>query len=268
MVNMIRQLASFFRVPERVTLLFTDRGDDTAAPVSPSNPLPVTIQGGSAPGTGGGESEIVAQTFPSLTLTSAFRQGILPPAGANRARLWLTGGTARAGLGGTLAAPLLVRGVPRDLRDAQLQDVRLGIFDGVQDELGNVEPGAVYVEFWRAGPPDPEAALPTLAVGGTLQLTCPDRNSQAACALRSESGVPYQVTVTTVAGGPFVAWLIVGGEPSGAFDLNPEEHQTLDFSGAEAGEEIVLRVAPSPSGQGQGGTVRLDVIAPAVVQVE
>ena len=60
----------------------------------------------------------------------------------------------------SLAAPLLVRGVPRDLRDAQLQDVRLGIFDGVQDELGNVEPGAVYVEFWRAGPPDPEAALP------------------------------------------------------------------------------------------------------------
>ncbi|MXV20301.1 hypothetical protein [Deinococcus xianganensis] len=49
MANLIRQLASFFRVPERVALIFTDRGDGTSGPVSPDNPVPVTWTAG-APG--------------------------------------------------------------------------------------------------------------------------------------------------------------------------------------------------------------------------
>lgn len=44
-MDLKRQLSSFLRVPERVTLLFAGRADGTAAPVTPTNPLPVTLTG-------------------------------------------------------------------------------------------------------------------------------------------------------------------------------------------------------------------------------
>ncbi len=56
MANLIRQLASFFRVPERVALIFTDRGDGTSGPVSPDNPVPVTWTG-AGPGGGGSDPD-------------------------------------------------------------------------------------------------------------------------------------------------------------------------------------------------------------------
>ncbi|MCD0159319.1 hypothetical protein IHN57_18900, partial [Deinococcus sp. 6GRE01] len=46
-MDLKRQLTSFLRVPERVTLLFAGRADGTAAPVTPTDPLPVTVMGGS-----------------------------------------------------------------------------------------------------------------------------------------------------------------------------------------------------------------------------
>lgn len=44
-MDLKRQLTSFLRVPEQVTLLFAGRADGTAAPVTPTNPLPVTLTG-------------------------------------------------------------------------------------------------------------------------------------------------------------------------------------------------------------------------------
>lgn len=45
-MDLKRQLTSFLRVPERVTLLFAGRADGTAAPVTPTDPLPVALIGG------------------------------------------------------------------------------------------------------------------------------------------------------------------------------------------------------------------------------
>ncbi|MDK2013585.1 MULTISPECIES: hypothetical protein [unclassified Deinococcus] len=45
-MSLIRQLLSFLRAPERVALLFTDRGDGTSGPVGPGNPMPVTWTAG------------------------------------------------------------------------------------------------------------------------------------------------------------------------------------------------------------------------------
>lgn len=45
-MDLKRQLTSFLRVPERVTLLFAGRADGTAAPVTPTDPLPVSFAPG------------------------------------------------------------------------------------------------------------------------------------------------------------------------------------------------------------------------------
>lgn len=45
-MDLKRQLSSFLRVPERVTLLFAGRADGTAAPVTPTDPLPVSFAPG------------------------------------------------------------------------------------------------------------------------------------------------------------------------------------------------------------------------------
>ncbi|MGM9322469.1 hypothetical protein [Deinococcus aquaticus] len=45
-MDLKRQLTSFLRVPERVTLLFAGRADGTAAPVTPTDPLPVAFAPG------------------------------------------------------------------------------------------------------------------------------------------------------------------------------------------------------------------------------
>lgn len=265
MVNMIRQLASFFRVPERVTLLFTDRGDDTAAPVSPSNPLPVTIQGGPAPGGGssGGESEVVTVVYPPLTLTAGFRQGLLPPGGATRARVWRMGGTASLGLGTAQESPALTWGQPLDLRDEMLQSARINVFDGGTDAYGNPDLGAVRVEYWRVGPPRPEDAPPAVEMNGTLTLACATANTQAACQLPSLPGTEYLVRVTPLAGGPFVAWIIANGEPSGMFDLSSGTE--FSMSATSPADEYLLRVAPDPrlNGTAQPGTVRVETLPAA-----
>lgn len=76
MTNLIRQLASFFRVPERVALIFTDRGDGTSGPVSPDNPMPVTWTTG-APGDPSSAREVTLQALLDATNQLTFAVGVL-----------------------------------------------------------------------------------------------------------------------------------------------------------------------------------------------
>lgn len=262
-MNMMQTLKSFLRAEGFKALLYVARDSESAQAVSPSNPLPVTIQGGSAPGGGGGESEVVTVIYPPLTLTAGFRQGLLPPGGANRARVWRMGGTASLGLGTAQESPALTWGQPLDLQGEMLQSARINVFNGGTDADGNPDLGAVRVEYWRVGPPLPEDALPAVEMNGALTLACATPNTQAACQLLSLPGAQCLVRVTPQAGGPFVGWIIANGEPSAMVDVS--NGTELSMTATSPDEVYLLRVAPDPrlNGTAQPGTVRVEVLPAA-----
>ncbi|GGS37758.1 hypothetical protein [Deinococcus knuensis] len=137
-MNLKRQLSSFLRVPERVTLLFAGRADGSAAPVTPADPLPVTVMGGS----GGSAPVQVTDVYAPQVLTPGAQQALSVPPGANRALLRVSAGRAQFGLLGTADAPLVGEGGGLDdLRDLQLHALRVTVEAG----------GAVRVDYWREG---------------------------------------------------------------------------------------------------------------------
>lgn len=133
MTNLIRQLASFFRVPERVALIFTDRGDGTSGPVSPDNPVPVTVK-----------PHEVVQAEPGYALIEdQMADAPLPdvPAWANRALLRVTRGTLYLGYGDSYDSPGIPAGGSVELTGAELQVVQCRTSDG----------GITRVDYSRVG---------------------------------------------------------------------------------------------------------------------
>ncbi|MDR6753810.1 hypothetical protein [Deinococcus soli (ex Cha et al. 2016)] len=133
MTNLIRQLASFFRVPERVALIFTDRGDGTSGPVSPDNPVPVTVT----------SSEVVRAEPTYALIEDQVVDGPLPdvPAWANRALLRVTRGTLWLGYGDSQDSPGIPMGGSVELTGVELQVTRCRTSDG----------GIVRVDYWQVG---------------------------------------------------------------------------------------------------------------------
>ncbi|MDR6330614.1 hypothetical protein [Deinococcus soli (ex Cha et al. 2016)] len=125
MTTLIRQLASFFRVPERVALLFTGRSDGTAAPVGPDNPLPVT-------GKVASDAETVTRAdFAPQLIGPGTNQPLAVPPGANRAMLRVSSGVARMGFTNADGAPELgVGAAMEDVRGAQLTALRVTVSAG------------------------------------------------------------------------------------------------------------------------------------------
>ncbi|GAA0508301.1 hypothetical protein [Deinococcus depolymerans] len=139
-MHLIRQLSSFLRVPERVTLLFAGRADGTAAPVSPADPLPVTLVGSESAGAAAGAPLQVTAAYAPQVLAPGAEQALSVPPGANRALLRVSAGRAQFGLLNTTDAPLVGEGGGLDdLRDAQLAALRVTV----------EENGAVRVDYWR-----------------------------------------------------------------------------------------------------------------------
>ncbi|GGM52309.1 hypothetical protein GCM10008956_30460 [Deinococcus arenae] len=132
MANLIRQLSSFLRAPERVTLLFAGRADGTAAPVTVDDPLPVTVVGG------GGSSEAVVGTYTPQILGAGPGQALTVPAGANRALVQVVTGSARMGLSSATVATEITPGGGRELSDAELMAFRVDVLSG-----------QVRVDYWR-----------------------------------------------------------------------------------------------------------------------
>lgn len=122
MTNLIRQLASFFRVPERVALIFTDRGDGTSGPVSPDNPMPVAVK-----------PHEVVQAEPGYALIEdQMADAPLPdvPAWANRALLRVTRGTLWLGYGDSSDSPAVSVGGAVELTGVELQITQCRTSDG------------------------------------------------------------------------------------------------------------------------------------------
>lgn len=131
-MDLKRQLTSFLRVPERVTLLFAGRADGTAVPVTTTDPLPVTVIGGA------GGSEMVMQTYLPQILSTGPGQSLTVPAGANRALVQVVTGSARMGLGSATVAPEITPGGGRELSGAELTAFRVDILSG-----------QVRVDYWQ-----------------------------------------------------------------------------------------------------------------------
>lgn len=136
MANLIRQLSSFLRVPERVTLLFAGRADGTAAPVTVDDPLPVAVVGGGA----GGSSEDATQTYAPQILNAGTGQSLTVPSGANRALVQVVSGSARMGLGSATVAPEITPGGGRAVSGAELAALRVDVISG-----------QTRVDYWRVG---------------------------------------------------------------------------------------------------------------------
>lgn len=107
-MNLRRSLENLFR--GQAVLLTTRSKDDPnmAVPVTPDNPLPVTVLdgsvGGGAGGTSGTPTILSRQT---LTLTAS-AQGLTVPAGATAARISVRGGNASVAV--TTPAPTASEG--------------------------------------------------------------------------------------------------------------------------------------------------------------
>ena len=106
-MNLRRSLENLFR--GQAVLLTTRSKTDPqmAVPVTPDDPLPVTVVGGSVGGGGAAQADPVPLSRQSLTLTSA-AQGLTAPAGAVGARLSVRGGSASVAV--TAPAPTASEG--------------------------------------------------------------------------------------------------------------------------------------------------------------
>lgn len=82
--------------------------DDSAEPVSPSNPLPVTVVSGGTGGGGTAPTPLRVLGSQELTLTAA-AQALTVPAGATYAEVQVQGGDARVRYDGT--APTATTGI-------------------------------------------------------------------------------------------------------------------------------------------------------------
>ena len=172
-MDLKRQLTSFLRVPERVTLLFAGRADGTAAPVTPTDPLPVSFAPGAASdpdsarevtlqevrdlaglirdntylvaalanGTGLQVRQAEpAQVYPLQILGVGNSQALTIPEGTTHATVRVVAGSARLGLLDASVAPEVGPGGGMDdLRGALLTAFRVDVLSR-----------QVRVDYWRA----------------------------------------------------------------------------------------------------------------------
>lgn len=176
-MSLIRQLLSFLRAPERVALLFTDRGDGTSGPVGPGNPVPVTWTAGAPGGAASdpdGAREVTlrevrdlarlirdntylvaalangdgltvrqaepAQVYPPQILGVGNGQTLTLPEGTTHATVRVVAGSARLGLLDASVAPEVGPGGGMDdLRGALLTSFRVDVLSG-----------QVRVDYWRS----------------------------------------------------------------------------------------------------------------------
>ena len=104
-----RSLENLFRGPQAVLPMTRSKDDPAqAVPVTPDNPLPVTVVGGSTGGgTGGTSGTPTILSRQTLTLTAS-AQGLTVPAGATAARISVRGGNASVAV--TAPAPTATEG--------------------------------------------------------------------------------------------------------------------------------------------------------------
>lgn len=126
-------LSRFFRVPELVTLIYTDRGNGNAEPVSPDNPIPVAVR----------PHEVVQASVEYALIEDQMADAPLPdaPGWANRALLRVTRGTLYLGYGDSSDSPGVPVGSSVELTGAELQVTQCRTSDG----------GIVRVDYSRVG---------------------------------------------------------------------------------------------------------------------
>ena len=140
-MNLLRSLENLFR-GNAVLIMTRSKADPTqATPVSSTDPLPVTVVGGSVGGGGSSAPSAPTAVLPSQSLTvSTTPVGLTVPAGANAATVFVVSGSVRRSVGGApgpTTAGLNV-GDSEEIKGAELSAYKL-VRDGSTDAQVSVE---------------------------------------------------------------------------------------------------------------------------------
>lgn len=227
-MDLKRQLTSFLRVPERVTLLFAGRADGTAAPVTPTDPLPVSFAPGATNDPDAAREATLQQVRDGITALAALLGSTdsLETLLSTQATyldqvesLLSTLGGHTDGLEGLLSA----LGVKDDATLAKLEEIRvLAAARATETTLASVLTSLNLLARRTDTQPVSAASLP-LPTGAATQATLASVLTalQGTLLVRGNPDIPAIVTLNIAAGSSTSDPILLNTQAIAAIDLGP-----------------------------------------------
>lgn len=227
-MDLKRQLTSFLRVPERVTLLFAGRADGTAAPVTPTDPLPVSFAPGATNDPDAAREATLQQVRDGITALAGLLGSTdsLETLLSTQATyldqvesLLSTLGGHTDGLEGLLSA----LGVKDDATLAKLEEIRfLAAARATETTLASVLTSLNLLARRTDTQPVSAASLP-LPTGAATQATLASVLTalQGTLLVRGNPDIPAIVTLNIAAGSSTSDPILLNTQAIAAIDLGP-----------------------------------------------